>query len=55
MDSLKIATLNCQGQTGITTTKALFIDDLLSRMKYDILNLQETFIKEETFEHCGHI
>ena len=55
MDSLKIATLNCQGQSGITTTKALFIDDLLSRMKYDILNLQETFIKEETFEHCGHI
>ena len=55
MSSLKIATLNCQGQTGITPTKALFIDNLLSRTKYDILNLQETFIKEDTFELCGHI
>ena len=55
MAMLKIASLNCQGQTGITPAKALFINDLVKRNKYDILNLQETMINEDTFELCDEI
>ena len=52
MAILKIATLNCQGQTGLTPTKALFIENVLRRNKYDILHLQETYITDETFGIC---
>ena len=55
MATLKIATLNCQGQTGITPAKALFIDNLLKRNKYNILNLQETLINEDTFGLCEYV
>ena len=52
---LRVATLNCQGQSGITPTKALYINDMLKRSNIDILHLQETYINEETFEHCSLI
>ena len=52
---LKIAYLNCHGQTGLSLSKQLQIEDFIKQNKVDILHLQETFIEEDSFSQCKFI
>ena len=52
---LKIAYLNCHGQTGLSISKQLQIEDFIKQNKVDILHLQETFIEEDSFSQCKFI
>ena len=55
MAKIKIGSLNCHGQSKMSTAKQLFIESILKQSKQDILCLQETFIDDETFENCDYL
>ena len=52
---VNVAYLNCVGQTGMTLSKQLQIQDFLKHYNIDILHLQETFIEDDTFSTCSFI
>ena len=55
-DSLvRIAYLNCRGQTGFNDSKQLQIENFIQTYDLDILHLQECHIEENTFSLCKYI
>ena len=52
---VKVAYLNCRGQTGLTESKQLQIEDFIKTHDIDILHLQETHIEDKTFSPCKFI
>ena len=55
MEFLKIAYLNCKGQTGLGESKQLQIQNFLLTHDIDIINLQETHVDDYTFSNCSYI
>ena len=55
MESLKIAYLNCRGQTGFGESKQLQIENFLKLYDIDVINLQETHIDTDTFLGCSYL
>ena len=55
MEYLKIAYLNCKGQSGFGIAKQLQIEQFLKFNDIDIINLQETRVDKETFSGCSFI
>ena len=55
MASIKVGSLNCQGQTKMSLAKQLFLQDILRIYNFDILCTQETLIENDTFENCDYI
>ena len=49
------AYLNIHGQTGLTVTKQLQIEDFIRRNKIDILHCQEINIDDNSFSQCHYI
>jgi exonuclease III len=52
---LTIAYMNIRGQTGLSLSKQLQIQDFISQNKIDILHLQEIDICDDTFTECKTI
>ena len=52
---LTIAYMNIRGQTGLSLSKQLQIQDFISQHQIDILHLQETDICDDTFSECKKI
>ena len=58
MDQSKFLTvgfINIRGQTGLTLSKQLQIEQFIRNNNVDILHLQEVNIEEITFSECKHI
>ena len=55
MNSLKIVSLNCRGQTKMNLAKQLQIQDFLKVYNIDILMCQETSVDDDTFNLCDFI
>ena len=51
-EKLNIAFMNIRGQTGLTLTKQMQIEDYIRNNRIDILHLQESNIVEDTFIDC---
>ena len=54
-NTVTTAFLNCRGQTGLSLSKQLQIENFLQINEIDILHLQETHIDNETFSECNFI
>ena len=52
---LTIAYMNIRGQTGLSLSKQLQIQDFISQHQIDILHLQEINICDDTFSECNKI
>ena len=52
---IKVAHINCVGQSGLNLAKQLEIQSYLITNTIDILRLQECCIYEDTFTQCGYI
>ena len=52
---IKIASLNCRGQTKFPVSKQLQIEDFIKSNNIDILCCQETNIQEDSFTTCNFI
>ena len=52
---VKIAYLNCRGQTGFNDSKQLQIENFIQTYEIDILHLQECHVEENTFSLCKFI
>ena len=55
MESLRVASINCKGQTKLNPSKQLLLDDLLRIKKLDVIFLQEVFIPTDAFSICPYI
>ena len=55
MDDIKVATINCRGQTRLTVAKQLQIQHFINEHNVDIALLQETNFNLKTFDNCEHI
>ena len=55
MEDIKVATLNCRGQTRLTIAKQLQIQHFINEHNVDIVFLQETNFNLNTFDNCEHI
>lgn len=54
-NSIKILYLNTYGQTKFTVEKQFQIQDMVIHYKCDIIHLQETDCKDDTFESCNFL
>ena len=55
MDDIKVASINCRGQTRLTVAKQLQIQHFISEHNVDIVFLQETNFNLNTFDNCENI
>ena len=55
MESLRVASINCKGQTKLNASKQLLLDDLLRIKKLDVIFLQEVFIPKDAFNICPYV
>ena len=53
--NIKVAYLNCRGQTGLNLAKQLQIENFLQTNDIDVAHLQETHFDDETFMECRFI
>ena len=53
--TLKVATLNIQGQSGLNITKQKQIEDFVKHNKIDILHCQEIETCSNSFQDCSFI
>ena len=52
---MKIASVNIYGQTGMTPTKLLELDNFIEFNRLDVVCLQETDVRVNTFSECNMI
>ena len=52
---VKICSLNIQGQSQLDIAKQFQIEHFIQTHKLDIINLQETYINEDSFSKCPYI
>ena len=54
-NNIRVAYLNCRGQTGFNLAKQLQLENFLQCQNIDILHLQESHLDDETFTECNYI
>ena len=52
---LKIGFMNIKGQSGLGISKQKQIEDFIRKYDIDILNCQEIYIVEDSFDDCPFI
>ena len=55
IESINVAYMNIQGQSGLSNNKQLQIQDFLHRQSIDILHCQEIDIDNDSFRNCNLI
>ena len=52
---ITVATMNIQGQSGLSDIKQIQIQDFVSYNNIDVLHCQEIEINSKSFENCDYI